>query len=236
MTCLSIIQDACQTIGIPAPLAVLSSTDLQVIQLLGLLNKEGKELARRPEEGWQALTFEATFTTVATENQTLVATVSPNYRFIINDTIWNRTQRRPVFGPLSPQMWQRQKGWFPQGPYSQYRIEQNYIKFLPVPTAGEDCYFEYVSNNWVTTSSGTSDRFTEDTDTALIDEYLLTLGLIWRWKAAKGLDYADDYLAYRSQVDTAIARDIPRNILQMDNGMRNTLPNLYVQDGNFPAA
>lgn len=236
MTCLSIIQDACQSIGIPSPTAVVTSSDSQVLQLLGLLNKEGKELARRPEEGWQALTFEANFTTVATENQTLVSAVAPNYRFIINDTIWNRSQRRPVFGPLSPQMWQKQKGWFPQGPYSQYRIEQNYIKFMPVPAAGESCYFEYVTKNWVTTATGTAESFTADTDTSLLDEYILTLGLIWRWKAAKGLDYADDFRTYQAHVDTAIARDVPRNILRMDNGLRNTIPNLYVQDGNFPAA
>jgi hypothetical protein len=237
MTMLSIVQDVTQQLGISVPNAVATSNDPQVLQLAALLNKEGKSLAERPSEGWQALQLEATFTTVAAETQTTVEAIAPNYRYILNNTIWNRSNRRPIFGPLSPQQWQMNKGWFAQGPYSQYRIEGGNINFTPEPDAGEECYFEYVTKNWATDTTGATGKssFTADDDVSLLDEELLTLGLMWRWKQIKGLEYAEDKIEYEDRVSQAIARDTPKVILNL--AMRSyELPALYVQDGNFPSS
>lgn len=217
--------------GINAPNAAVTSNDMQVLQLLALLNAEGKSLTARNSEGWQALQQEATFTTVATETQTTLATVAPNLKYIINDTIWNRTTRRPVFGPLSPQSWQQRKGWFAIGPYSQYRVVDGEIRFSPVPAAGDICYFEYVSKAW--TASG-NESFASDADTSLLDEELLKLGLIWRFKAAKGLEYNEAKIEYEDRVNQAIARDIPRNKLSLNRTVTD-LPYLNIQEGNFPS-
>ena len=237
MTMLSIIQDVAQQLGINIPNAAATSNDPQVLQLVALLNKEGTALSVRPEEGWQAMQLEASFTTVATETQGSITTIAPNYRYIINNTIWNRSTRRPVFGPLSPQQWQAVKGWFASGPYSEYRLVGNNINFSPVPPAGQSCYFEYVTKNWATDSTGAIGKtaFTADTDLTLLNEELLKLGLVWRWKAMKGLEYNEDKIEYEDRVNLAIARDTPKPILNM--AMRSyNLPNLYVQDGSFPSS
>jgi hypothetical protein len=234
MTCLSIIQSVSQELGITIPNAAVTSADPQVLQMVSLLNKEGVALAARPSEGWQALQMEATFTTVAAEIQTSVEAVAPNYKYIINNTIWNRAQRRPVFGPLTPQQWQAQKGWFTTGPYSQYRIVNGNIEFIPEPAAGEACAFEYATKAWVTDGSTTFTSFTTDMQYSLLDEELLKLGLIYRWKQVKGLDYSENKVEYEDRVNQAIARDTPKTILNMSvNPYR--LPYLYVQDGSYPA-
>lgn len=55
LTLLEIVTTACQELGLNAPASVVGSTDLQVIQLLALVNRDGNELYRMPSEGWTAL-------------------------------------------------------------------------------------------------------------------------------------------------------------------------------------
>jgi hypothetical protein len=216
------------------PNAVVTSADPQILQMLALLNKEGNQLYERPSQGWQALQLTATFTTVATELQTSVEAVAPNYKFIQNNTIWDRSNRRPIFGPLSPQQWAFQKGWYAVGPYSQYRIENGNILFQPVPPSGNNCAFEYVTKAWVTDGVTTYTSFTNDLQTSLLDEELLKLGLVYRWKQSKGLEYSENKVEYEDSVNQAIARDTPKPMLNMGKPQHG-LPKMYTPDGNFPS-
>lgn len=49
--------------------------------------------------------------------------------------------------------------------------------------------------------------FTADDNEFLLDDRLLTLGLIWRWKAQKGLDYSEDLQTYEIALAQAQVRD-----------------------------
>jgi len=63
-------------------------------------------------------------------------------------------------------------------------------------------------------TTGTSrPAWANDSDVALIPERLLEYALIWRWKQAKGLDYAEDMTTYEREREKAQARDRgPRTI------------------------
>ena len=151
-SCLSIVQTICNRIGINAPTQAVGSNDQQVINLVALLNEEGQELAARHQ--WVALIQEATYTTLAQEDQGLMETIAPGLGYIINDTIWNRSLRRPVFGPRNPQTWQQQKAFAINGPWSSFRVKGNHLYMFPVPVAGQTCVFEYTTRNWLTDSTG----------------------------------------------------------------------------------
>lgn len=210
MTCLTLVQTAFKRMGLSAPTAVASSTDPQVMQMLALANEEGQTLAEATN--WQALRAQATFTTVAAEQQGLMSVIAPNCKFIVNDTIWNRSLRMPVFGPLSPQSWQQQVAIAVQGPWNMFRIFGDALNFIPNPTAGETCAFEYVTTNWV---SGGGTEFTQDAEFSLIDEQVMVMGLIWRFRQAKGLDYSADLQKYQRRVADLIARETPKPILDI---------------------
>lgn len=232
-TCLQLVQAIARRVGIStAPNAAVTSADPQIVQLVELLNEEGQELASRFQ--WQALVQEATFTTVAAELQTAVATVAPGYRYIINNTIWNRDLRRPVYGPDSVQDWQQQKAIQIAGPFNRYRVRNGNIYFYPVPAAGQQCAFEYVSSNWVAlTAGGGADAFAADTDTALLSDRLLKLGTVWRWKAAKGLTYAEDFSKYELAVADEINRDGPKPTLNVTGAMYDVVPLVVVPSGSW---
>lgn len=53
LTLLQIVSTACNELGLTAPSAVVSSTDLQIIQLLALLNRDGNDLYR--DRDWTCL-------------------------------------------------------------------------------------------------------------------------------------------------------------------------------------
>jgi len=229
MTCLTLIRTAWMRLGLQnAPTAVVTSQDPQVLQFLALANEEGQTLAEATN--WQALTTEATFVTVATEIQGALATIAPGCKFIVNDTIWNRDLRMPVFGPLVAQTWQQQKAMYLQGPWNQFRVVNDSIKFLPTPVAGQNCYFEYVTKNW--TSAG-ADEFQSDSDTALLDESVMVMGLIWRFRQAKGLDFSADLEKYSRRVSDMVAREAPKPMLDMGDSFNDIPPVVILPAGSW---
>lgn len=214
MTVLDIVRAVCGEVGIPQPTSMVSSSDLQVIQLMNLLNTEGSELAARSASGWQALVQEKTFTTVATEDQGLlvggtILQTTDNYRHILNETIWNRSKRIPLFGPRAPRVWQGFKALTFAGPFGEYRIRGGHLLILPTPAAGDTLAFEFVTRNWLVSSDGTTyrDRIADDADAPLLDTEVIQAGLRWRWKRAKGLDFAEEFSGYEARVIDALARD-----------------------------
>ena len=133
MTLLSICQDAADTIGIPRPAAVISSSDPVVRRLLGLANLEGQELAKRTP--WQALTAETSLTTV---NGTAAYNLPSDFGRIIEGSIYNRTQTRPVIGPITPQKWQQLKSTTTASIWDAFRIRGSQILVHPTATLGDE--------------------------------------------------------------------------------------------------
>lgn len=234
MTMLSMVQDAQNRLGLNQSSTVAGNNDQTTVQLLSLLNLAGKELA--DVYTWQSLIDEATWTTTATESQGDMETLAPGFKFIVNQTIWNRSLRRPVFGALSAQEWQLLKASAVTGPYSQYRIRNDELLFIPVPAAGETCAFEYVTRYWATDTTGVTGKsaFTVDTDIAKLDEDLLTLSLVWRFKQAQGLDFSVELAMYENSLQDSIARDGGKPELNMDGRMTAMMPGMMVPQGNWP--
>ncbi len=225
MNVLEIIQRATNAIGITEPTVALASTSPNVVQLVELLNQEGRSLSSRYD--WEALTFEQTITTVATESQGLLSALITNghtYRSIINETIWNRTDMEPIYGPLSPSVWQSEKAFAVTGPYSQYRIRGGALLFSPAPDAGETCAFEFVSNSWVSNLAGTTyyRNVQADTDLVLLNDELMLAGLEWRWLKKKGLSYSQEFQDYERMVVDAMAKDGSKPRLSLENVPRET--------------
>lgn len=82
------------------------------------------------------------------------------------------------------------------------------MQFAPVPADGAQATFPYVSRNvGVSATSTPIAAFTKDDDSFVLDERLLTLGLIWRWKAQKGLEYAEDLANFEKAFSESAARD-----------------------------
>lgn len=233
MSCLSIIQDVCQRINLPNPTTAAQSSDPAVQQVVALALKEAEWQLGQYDP--QVCMLEGTFVTSATEVQVAnIASTYPGMKAIVNDTMWNRDLRRPVFGPMTAARWEQLKAMVMQGPWNQFQIRGNQILFIPVPTANQNIWFQYKSINWCTSQSGTpQSRFLADTDVLLLDEAVFKLGMEWRWKKAKGLDYAQDFADYEDAFAIVKARDGTRDVINMGDVKYDIYPGILVPSGSW---
>ncbi len=209
MTVLTIVQQAASWLAIPVPTAVFSATDTQTIQLRSLLNEELYELTTWPDHNWTKLSTETNFTTIAQAAQT--GAIPADFGRYIDDSMWNRTTVRQVYGPLSADQWQREKA----GPtfttvYLGMRFRGNDLLLTPNPTAGQSVYYEYLSTYAAYgTGQATPNKatFTADDDTSIFPEVLVERGLRWRFLRAKGLDYQQEYQNWIELLQRVVARD-----------------------------
>lgn len=236
MALLDLVKAVAIKVGVTVPTAAIGSTDTNVQQIIGFANEAGQELAAR--YSWQELTKEATFTTVATESQGALQTITgADFAFILNETMWDRTQRRPIFGPKIPAEWQQLKAQFTTGPWSQYRIRGNQVLFIPVPPAGDAVFFEWVSKYWVaagtTPTVGIQSSFLADTDVPLLYERVITLDTVWRYKQTKRLAYDEDFDKAESAIKDMMTRNGAKPMLNLGGGASELIPGIFVQAGNY---
>jgi len=217
MSLLTLVQAACNRLGLAQPSLVMNSGDDTIRNIRALVNQEGRELAARGT--WQRLTREHSFTTVAQTVQT--GAIPTDFNRFVNNTVWNYTEQEMLRGPLSPQEWQMLSAGLVAPPDLYFRVRGNDFLILPDPPAGETIKYEYVSSWWVDIDDdgiGEGDAFGADTNTSLIPEEILTLGIVWRWLKRNRMAYQDEFAEYNMQVNQALGRDGGKRAINMGAG------------------
>ena len=330
MSLLSVVTQVALKTGLSPPTAAISSTDTNILQMVGYANEAGQEIAAR--YGWESLTKESSFScpgvaggitqltltaggsgyasggttsysfipltggtgsgatatititngVVTSISQTLnqqgtgysvgdvlsaaastlggtgsgllmkaaqVAIVpvqmqgvmttlaGPDFGWVLNDTMWDRSTRRPVFGPKAPAEWQQLQAQFLTGPWWQYRIRGGQLLFIPAPAIGDQIFFEWISNYWaakaITPTVGYSTTYQADTDVSLLDERLITLDTLWRYKRAKKLEYSEDYDIAEAAITDAMTRNASQPRLNLAGAAGDILPGVFVPAGSW---
>ena len=229
MSLLTIVNAATKRLGLGSLSAVVSSTNEIAIQMLALAQQEGIELAKR--HTWQRITKEKTFTSTAAAVQ--ASSIPSDFDRFIDGSFFNRTAKRHVEGPLTPQQWQFAQSVVATTIVEAFRQRGNDILITPTPADTSTTYaYEYVSTQWCESSGGTDQSaWAADSDTGLLSEELMTLGLIWRFMRAKGYDYAESYRSYELALLQAMSRDGGKPTLRAGNSHMKR--GIYVPDGNW---
>lgn len=222
-TLLATIQEVCKRLAQPVPSTAFGSSDKAVVQMISILQEGLDVLASRGQ--WQELTTEYTWVTTAAEDQGSILTglgspvVAPNgFSYMLPQTLWDRTNKLPLVGPLDSMDWQAMKAWVINGPRYQFRLRRNKFLVNPVPTAGWTWAFEFISQNSISNTGGTSwyKRFAADSDIILLPDQIVQLDLRWRWKKEKGLPYAQDFEDCEVLLANSLSRNKQGKQLQMD--------------------
>jgi hypothetical protein len=121
--------------------------------------------------------------------------------------IWNTSQDWPLHGPVNAEEWTdlivRNVVSLPQ----YWRLIGGVLN-IEQPRSGDGMRYEYISNKWIKQAGTTlATTLSADTDTFVFPESILELGLVWRFKQAKQLDYAEDMKTYELHVKQAIESD-----------------------------
>lgn len=213
MSLLTMVQGACSLISLDAPVTAVGNSDNAVRILVSAAQREAVQLARRWT--WQRLQRTRFFISTALTAQTAALPDDFDGRLLAN-TFWNVTRKWGVEGPLDPQEWQQRIRSVGQGPYTAWRLAGNTLELTPVPIDGEVYSFAYMTKNVCVSAGGTEQAvWTNDSDTGLLDEELMLLGLVWRFKQSRGMDYAEDMRTYEIEVMQAMARDGSRRTVSL---------------------
>lgn len=148
--------------------------------------------------------------TSLTFSQTMYANPS-DFDRLKDRTDWDKTKHWEMLGPETGQQWQWLKsGFISTGPRIRYRMLGGLFQIWPPSGINDLLGFEYVSKNWVLSTSATitpdKASFTADTDTCIFPDRLMVVGLKHMYFQVKG--FGDVYLPeWQRQLDIAKAND-----------------------------
>jgi hypothetical protein len=204
MTVLSVVQNVCLVVAIDKPDQVFASTDREMQEMARLANEITDRLMLGYD--WQALQIIKTYTG---DDVSEGFDLPEDYdRMVEGASLWSSRWTWAFNHILSPDTWLE----YQVVPYT--FVNGNWIMYggqlhiLPLMASTETVKFFYVSNKIVRDSGGvTKALFTADDDTLRIPEKLLELGMIWQWRANKGLPYAEDMANFESYLNKRIKKD-----------------------------
>lgn len=230
MTLLSIVQNASIECNQPSPTTVINNTDITVKQMLSLTNAIGDELQK--DYAWQTLIREAQFSAVATASQGTIVSKALTFDRFVNDTMFNRTAGWKIRGPISSQEWQRIQSTGVAGLDRAFYIREGNIYMTPTPTAGDSIYFEYVITQWAESVAAVGKTsFTVDTDVCRLNERLMTMALVYRFRQAKGLPHVEYLARFEKFLKNLLLSDGAKAIISMAGPHR--LTGINVPEGSW---
>ncbi len=220
---LSLMQDAAVETHLNRVSTIIgSTTDATAMLLSRAVHKTCRELQ---DFGWQKLVREKTFTTVAAETQT--GTPIPiDFRHFCADTIYNRTTRERIHGPLNADEWQSQKATASTWSYLTFRIRGGSWLWAPTPTASQTIAYEYITTYLGTDTSGVTGKatFTADTDLTYFDDELMILGIAKNVLDINGADYAEKSREFQLRLSSLLKQDGGSRIISMTGENMNKIP------------
>lgn len=157
---------------------------------------------------WQELTKEGILRTSGKKDKYLMEEVCPDFYSILNNTIYVKDGNEKLIGAITPQDWMREKYFNEASSNTKFIIQNGMIKFLTPPADGIKIVFQYRSdvvcldakNGYMEKSS-----ITQNSDIPVFDEYLVKLGILWRWLKRNGMDYSEEYNEYEREIKKKFA-------------------------------
>ncbi len=204
MTILSVIKDVAKVCGISVPDAVFSSTDREHVELASL----AQEMAERIASGydWQKL---SKITTITGDGSTEEFGLPSDYdRMLVKSQVWSSSLETALSPITDLDKWLEIEIKSFDFVVNAWTIYGGQMHIKPALGAGVTAKYFYQSNLIVDPAAGAdTTAFTADTDSFILDERLLKLGIIWRWKEQKGQPY-DEWMAdYEELKERLVVRD-----------------------------
>lgn len=206
MTLIAMCQRVLAEVGWPVPSAIASNTDATAVQIFAIANTELRMISQSYD--WPQLEVEYTFDTVA--DQTLYPWPT-DFRKAVFESVFNTDQYYRIRGSINVEQWNRYKYGL-LGSVSHLRFRQTYVagvpnmEISPSPNAGETLVAFYISKEYARNNAGVSQAmYVVDTDESKVPEELVELGVKWRFRRAKGLDFSAEFAEYNTMVKQQFA-------------------------------
>jgi hypothetical protein len=224
VTVLTVCQDVCRKVGIATPAAIFGSTEREHEELASLANEVADRLIT--DYDWNRLKRLNTYTGDGATTSFLLPT---DYSRMASDVYSTQWACGPLRRIADTNQWLRETvQGFTSAPAT-WTLLEGRMQFLQAPASGEGIRWYYMSTLFARSSGSTvsdffpldlpfefpdSDtygqkkaRFDDDADFFQLDERLLRLGMLWQWKADKGLPYAEDLETFSRFLEQRVVKD-----------------------------
>lgn len=189
------------------------------------LTRTCRDLAGRFD--WQVLRREHTFTSSGVALQT--GAIPADFQRFVRGTMFNRTRRSKVLGPLMPSEWQKIQSTVYTNVYDQFVQRGNSILLAGTLSSGDTIAFEYITKSIGLTAPGDGpsqeiSSFANDEDTTFFDDELVISGIVWRYLKAESRDYSEEFREHETRFVDLTKMDGGRRKLDMDGGVIEGIP------------
>ena len=208
MTLLTAANDAQRLLSLAVTATLVADGQETQNLLYALAKQEAADILDRDEYVFPTLRRTLTFTASLASLQ--ASGKASDYHRAVEDTFWNRTQNKKVYGPLNDKEWAIAYGsTLSSATWQSAMFRYDGLHLYPVPTAADTIAYDYMINTPVQATGGGAykETFTADNDVYLLGDRVLTLGLVWRYKQSKGRDYAEDMRNYEMSLAARYRRD-----------------------------
>jgi hypothetical protein len=206
MTILSAIQDACTSgIALDKPTSVVGSATREHLELASIAQEMAEMIANSHE--WEAFN---TLATITGDGSTEDFDMPSDYdRMLTKSQLWSSSLETPLT-PISDR-----DRWLELDIKTFDFVVNAWIKYggqihiKPALANAVTAKYWYQSNKIIVAADGTTTKtdITSDTDVFRLDERLLKLGVVWKWREMKGLSYAEDLNTYERLLAKRINQD-----------------------------
>jgi len=183
-TALQIVQDFCEKMALPVPQALVGNTERSVSQYRALLLETVEDLGQYK---WQQQRILWTWPSVAGQDQGALVDIWPGYFSVEPNTMWNRTRRMRIFGPLAESIWAALQVLPNAGPEFQHWIAGGHLFISPAQIDGDTLGVTYITSYGVLSVLGVpQQRIEADNDTFLFPDLVVKRLLEAKWRRQKG--------------------------------------------------
>ena len=185
MTVLSACIEAAIELSQTEPTSLFSTTDKFAKELRVQANKSAVAIAKAYD--WQALTKRATITG---DGSDMSFPLPSDYdRMVLKTNLASSASNIDLVKATDLDQWDYFLNHMSTTVPGYWMVLGGEVQINPAPATGVVHSYYYISKNVVT---GDKPAFTADADTFVLPERLLTLSIIWRWRASKRMEYAED--------------------------------------------
>jgi len=212
MTILSVCQDVAKVVAIDVPSAVASSTDRELVELFAVANTLAERIARGHE--WQVF---SRIETITGDGSTEDFNLPSDYdRMLLKAQLWSSSLETALTPISDLDRWLELDVQTFDFVINAWTIYGGQMHVKPALATDVTAKYFYQSNLIVAPAAGANKAaFTADDDVFRLDEELLKLGMIWQWRANKGVPYAEDMANYEQLLARLVARDKGSRMLRI---------------------